>query len=416
VKLRNGRISRTLERVATEPGLKRNVITLVALIALASVSGGIILGHQRVSWPWHHDFVVYAAFQDVPGVSADHGQEVRIAGVRVGDIESASVDADGHAEVKLSLSPNYKIYSNATVVLRPKSPLNEMYIELSPGSPPAGKQLKSGGHLSITNSQRPIEVDEALDHLDANAQSALTTLLSESDAALANAGQELPAGVRATDLLTKQLAPVMTSLATRRATIQKLVTSLQEISTAVGGDDTRLTSLVTSLQKTLDAVGGGSNALDSTLGQLPDLSTQLKSATDAVQELSTQLNPALDNLRQASGALPPALRSLTNTIDQAGVTIGQLSPVIADAAPVVRSLRPLVSDLVSALPDLQSMVNHLDPVTSELVKYLPDLGAFVLNSRSMTSEMDANSGILRGLLEVTPSSVPAGLLPSLSGK
>jgi phospholipid/cholesterol/gamma-HCH transport system substrate-binding protein len=409
------RLRRTYDRVRTEPGLGRNVIVFGVLIALAGVTGVVILANQRVNWPWQERFDFYASFEDTPGVSANHGQEVRIAGISVGQIGSATVDDDGHARLRLSIEPQYKVYDNATVVLRPKSPLNEMYVELNPGGTP-GHRLPSGGHLAITNSQRPIQVDEVFGHLDGDARRALSSLLAESDAALVNADQYLPRSLNATDALARQLTPVVDALSTRRAAIQRLVTALQQISSAVGGDDRRLSRLATSLQRTLGAVGEGRSALNATLRQVPDLTTQLRDATDAVQELSAQLDPTLDSLKDASRALPQALSRVTRTVDQAGDTIDQLQPVLTAAVPVVRDLRPLTTDLVQALPDLRSITQRADPVTAAAIKYLPDLGAFTLNTRSVTSLRDANGGILRGLLEITPSTIPAGLLPSLNGR
>lgn len=407
------RLQRTIERVRSEPGLGRNVAIVAILITLALTTGGIILAHQRVNWPWDNKHYFYASFEDVPGVSANHGQEVRIAGVKVGLIDSASVDEDGHARLKLSVDPKYPVYDNATVVLRPKSPLNEMYVELNPGGAP-GTPLGNGGKLAITNSQRPVQVDEVLQHLDPSTRDALTTLLSQSDVALANADKYLPSGLDTTDALVRKLSPVLDSLATRRTTITRLVTAVQQISTAVGGDDGRLTSLASSLQATLDALGQGRGSLDATLRQLPDLTSRLKEATDAVQSLSGQLNPTLDNLKAASSTLPKALERVTATVDQAGRTIDQLAPVLTAARPLTRDLRPLTASLASAMPDLQATVRRLDPVTSALVKYLPDLGAFTINTRSVMSLRDANGGILRGILEITPNAIPAGLLPELS--
>lgn len=407
------RVRRTLERVRNEPGLGRNVTVVGLLILLAATTGGIILAHQRVNWPWQERHFFYAAFEDVPGVSANHGQEVRIAGVKVGQIESASVDEDGHAQLKLSLSPKYRVYDNATVVLRPKSPLNEMYVELNPGGSP-GHPLPEGGKLPVTNSQRPVQVDEVLNHLDGNTRDALTSLLSQSDVALANADTYLPSGLSSADALVRKLTPVVEALDTRRTTITQLVTALQQIATAVGKDDGRLTRLADALQQTLDAMGERKGSLDATLRQLPDLTTKLRQATDAVQGLSAQLDPTLDNLRSATDTLPKALDRVTATVDQAGKTIDQLTPVLTSARPVVRDLRPLVGSLGIAVPDLKATALRLDPVTSAVVKYLPDIGAFFLNTRNVTGLRDANGGIFRGLLEVTPSTLPGGLA-SLSG-
>ncbi len=407
------RVRRIWERIGSEPGLKRNVLALVGLITLAGISGGIILTHQRLSPPWENKFTFYATFAGTPGVSPGHGQEVRIAGVAAGEIVSADVDNAGHARLKLSIDPQYQVYDNARVVLRPKSPLNEMYVELNLGSP-SGKRLAKGGTLLLASSQRPIQIDEALGHLDDNARSALTALLEESDAALASAPQDLPAGLSATDTVVTRLKPVLTSLQTRRDTIQRLVTALSEISTAVGGDDGRLRTLADSLQTTLGAVGEHSSAADSALAQLPDLTNQLKLATEAVQSLSGELDPTLDNLKNASSSLPSSLTRLDATLGQLDKTLDQLGPVVQKAAPVVTDLRPYVRQLDVALPDLAASTARLDPVTASLVSYLPDLGGFILNTRSMTSLADANGGILRALLQVTPSSLPITGLKSLS--
>lgn len=415
---RTARFRRVLERVRTEPGLKRNVSVLVVLIALAGVAGGIILTNQRVSLPWDDKFRFHATFAASPGVSPNHGQEVRIAGVAVGEIAGVDVDDQGKARLELAVEPQYKVYDNATVVLRPKSPLNEMYVELNPGSA-KGKELSDGGVLPVTASQRPIQIDEVLGHLDDNSRAALTTLLQESDVALAAAPQNLPQGLNATDAVVRKLQPVLTALDSRRDTIQKLVTSLRQVSDAVGADGGRLRSLADSLQTTLSTLGQKSPALDSVLGTLPDLTGQLKQATDAVQELSGQLDPTLDNLKSASGTLPDSLSKVTDTADRLNGTVDRLQPVVDKAAPVVADLRPYVRDLNVALPDLRVTTSRLDPVTSALVKYLPDLGAFVVNTHSMTSMADANGGILRGMLEITPTTLPLDLtkvLPNLTGK
>jgi phospholipid/cholesterol/gamma-HCH transport system substrate-binding protein len=407
------RFRRTFDRVRSEPGLGRNVAVLLVLVLVSVTVGGVILSHQRFNPPWDKKFAFYALFPETPGVSPGHGQEVRIAGVPVGEITSDSVDADGHARLKLSIDPKYMVYDNATVVLRPKSPLNEMYIELSPGGPP-GHRLQSGGSLAITNAQAPVEIDQALDHLDQNTLSALTALLDQADTALANAQSQLPAGLSATDVLATRLQPVLTALDKRRSTLSALVTALQEISTAVGGDDSQLANLATSLQKTLDTLGSGSSNLSASLAQLPELLATLKQATDSVQALSTQLDPTLDNLRAASAKLPGALNDVTTTLDKAKTTVTELAPVVREALPVVADLRPLVSDLMQAATPLRTIALKLDPITSMLVSYEPDVAAFFLNTRSVMSVTDANGGILRGMLEVAPGMVPPDLLSSLT--
>lgn len=399
-----GRFARFWERARSEPGLGRNVIVIAVLVALGSGVGGYFLSHQRFNPPWEDKYTLYATFEASPAISPGNGQEVRIAGVEIGDIRSASVSDDGHAVLELRIEDSYRVYDNAHVVLRPKSPLNEMYIELDPGGPP-GRELADGSTLPVEASERPVQIDELLGHLDSNARSALTTLLSESDVALAHAPAELPRGLSEANGLLTDLRPVVGQLQARRAKMARLVTAFARISTAVGGDDERLLRLAGSLQKTLSTVSGRSDNLDAALARLPGLSTRLRAATDGVTQLAGQLDPTLDSVRGASGQLAAALGRFDRSVGTLDGTLDVMRPVLAKAGPVVRDLRPAIADLNHALGDLSPITQRLDPVTSGLLPYLTDLRAFVYNTNSVMSLKDANRGILRGQVNVTPQSL-----------
>ena len=403
---RGERAARAFERVKTEPGLARNTIVVIALLVIAAVVGGIVLANQRFIAPWDSRNIYYAAFQDVPGISPGNGQEVRIAGVNVGDIVGAQVDAHGQAVLKLSIEPGHPVYKNASLVLRPKSPLNEMYVEIAPGGPPA-QQIPAGYEFPISSTTRPIEVDEVLDHLDDNAQQALTSLLSESDVALTSAKTNLPQGLDATRLVGDDLQPVAEQLAQRKEKIRTLITDLGEISKALGGDDKRVSTLAAGLQTTLGALGSHEPQLDTTLATLPGLISNLKRSTDAVQGLSGQLDPTLRDLADASDELPSALRRLSHTSDRLDDVVDAARPFLRVARPVIDDLRPFADDLHDALPALHGATRELDPLTNALLPYLPDTAAFAINTRSITSSEDANGGVLRGYLDVSPKSLPA---------
>ncbi|MPY99129.1 MAG: MCE family protein [Actinophytocola sp.] len=403
--------SRFWERARNEPGLGRNLVVIAVLVALGSAVGGYFLSNQRFNPPWENKYSVYATFDEAPAISPGNGQEVRIAGVSVGDIRSSSVSQDGKAVLELRIDHNHAVYDNAAVVLRPKSPLNEMYIELDPGSPPAD-ELGEGERLPLANTRRPIQVDEVLAHLDDNTRSALTTLLSESDVALANAPKTLPRGLDELNGVLGDLRPVAEQLNQRRGTLAELVTALSDISDAVGRDDQRLVRLADSLQRTLGTVAERGRPLDESLAQLPGLSRQLRSATTEVSGLAGELDPALDSVKAASDGLPKSLSRFRESVGELDGFLDDARPVLAKARPVVADLRPAVADLNHALGDLSPIAQRLDPVTSGLLPYLNDLGAYVNNTNSVLSMTDANRGILRGQVNVSPQSLP---LPSLGG-
>ncbi|MCQ4080814.1 MlaD family protein [Streptomyces sp. RB6PN25] len=403
---------RTWERIRTVPGLGRNVITMVVLVALGLASASIILGNQRFITPWAHQYVFAADFTEAGAVNPGESPKVRIAGVPVGQVTGATVTSKGQAELTMSLEPGHTIYDNAHLVLRPTNPLNEMYVEVDPGGPP-GKPLPANGVIPASQTQRPIQPDQVLDHLDERSRAALADLLSASDVALASAPSNLPSGLDSTDATLLKVQPVLDALTERRQNISKLVTSLSQISMAVGHNDARLISLMNATQDSLGILSKNTGDLEATLNELPGTTGQLKSAMTGVNGLTKQLNPALQNLSKASAQLPKVLQKTQDTVTDIGQTVTAANPVVRAANPVVDDLQPLVSDLHTSLGDLEPIARDLNPDTETLVAYLGDLQAFIYNTNGVFSLSDANGGFIRG--QVAVPLPDAGVIPGTHG-
>jgi len=401
----SSKLRRAWESARTVPGLGRDVVAILVLIAMGVTAAGVILAKQRVNWPWQDEFTFQADFREVPGISPGNGQEVRIAGVTVGRIAEADVTDEGRARLTISIEPGHAIYGNAHLVLRPKTPLNDMYVEMDQGGPPA-EELGDGDVLPVANTSAPVQVDEVLGHLDDRARAALTTLLGEADAALASSPTSLPGGVRATNETLRELRPVVRALATRRAAIARLVTASARISQAVGHDDARLARLTSSLDRTLAVITGRDDELGAVLASLPGVSTDLRDATGQLKGLSRELDPTLENIRSAADTLPEALDDLTGTARDIRSTAEKAGPLVRGLRPLAGDLRPFLPHLQSAVTDARAMTARLDGATSMLVDYLTDIRGFVYNTTSIISLQDANGGILRGQIQVNPTTLP----------
>jgi phospholipid/cholesterol/gamma-HCH transport system substrate-binding protein len=387
---RGGKISRAIRYVRTEPGLLRNVIAIAVVIVLGLGIGGTVLSQQRFTPPWESQRQVWATFSEAASVAPGLGQNVQINGVQVGQIQDAQIDNNGRALILMTIQQSKydrPIYQNATVVMRPTTPLNTEYIELNPGTPDA-PEVPDYGVLPLGQSTSPVQIDQPLAQLDDKTRDMARELLSQADVALARAPKDLPATVNGLGDLTQRLQPIAAQLDVRREKVKQLVTSLGIVAKTVGNNDVRLTQLADRLQVTLGAVASQNDALRDSFNQLPGVADRLRESTGAVQGLSDQLDPTLDNIREASDTLPGALNGLTRTVDTLDGTLDRLDPVAEKLRPTAADLRPFVRDLNRTFPDLKTIAGQLNPVTERLVPYLPDLVAFIYQANSTIGRAD----------------------------
>ena len=123
----------------------------IAIIVLALVGIVMMLGiftEQKASLPSWLPFVgeefesISAEFTTAQAVTPGQGQAVDVAGLQIGKVSSVDLE-DGHAVVGMSIEPKYMklIHPDAHFLLRPKTGLNDMTVEVEPGT---GKEEVEG--------------------------------------------------------------------------------------------------------------------------------------------------------------------------------------------------------------------------------------------------------------------------------
>lgn len=400
-------LRRIWSRIRTVPGLGRDVSAFVVVVALGLVTLLIIFNGEQVPLPWSPMMTSYTLdFQNAVSVTPGSGQEVRIAGVDVGKITGTKPARDDRSSlVTIALKPGHPVYANATAVLTPINPLNEMFIELNPGAPPATlltTEPTSKRAIPVTQTQSPVQLDSVLDHLNTNVRQAATTLIETSAVALASAPASLPSGLAATDQTLRTLQPVMTALQGRRQAISTLVHYLSQIAGAVGDNNTQLAGLVDSTQQTLAALGSHDSQVSATIAELPGLTGSLRHAMTSTAALTTQLNPVLTNLTSASRTLPSTLTNLTTTVNQLGSVVARAAPVVTKAGPIASALRPIVNNVNGSLADLEPVTACAPQAVGKLAPWMYDLAAFIYNSNSLfgVTAADQTSQVPRAIASI----------------
>jgi len=103
----------------------RDMIAIVVLIAAGLVTTWFILQNQGLRIPVLEErpFELKAEIETAQAVEPGQGQTLRVAGVRVGDVESVELDG-GVAVVTFAVDREFlPIYRDATLLLRPRTQL-----------------------------------------------------------------------------------------------------------------------------------------------------------------------------------------------------------------------------------------------------------------------------------------------------
>jgi phospholipid/cholesterol/gamma-HCH transport system substrate-binding protein len=351
----------------------RTIAAMVSLVIVAVAIGGYILSNQRFYLPaWvpliGTDFyVVDAELQTAQAVVPGQGQTVTIAGVEVGDLGDVRLE-DGRAVIEMKIRRKYApIYRDATILLRPKTGLKDMYLSLDPGTPAAG-EIPEGGRVPVENTLPDVNPDEILAALDGDTRDYLRILLNSGAEALSGDG---PAQLRQT---LKRFAPttrdterITRRLIDRRRNLRRVVHNFQLLANELGDKDTQLAGFVDSANANFAAIARQDDNLRAALRLLPDTLDQTAATLRGVDALATNLGPALQELRPGARALGPSLTEMRPFLRTTTPVIrNELRPFARDVQPTVRDLRSAAADLAVVTPRLTKTVRVVNSLLNTL--------------------------------------------------
>jgi phospholipid/cholesterol/gamma-HCH transport system substrate-binding protein len=411
---------------------RRDFAAIAVLLALAIATVGYILAHQPAFTFGANYYRVNAVFADAAAVTAGQGQSITIAGVEVGLVGGVKLE-HGRAVVRMEIDRRYApIYRNATVLLRPRTPLKDMYLALDPGTPSAGR-IPAGGTIPLANTEGDVDVDQILGSLDADTRTYLLLLLAGGSQAFAGRGAEggvaSPAAVAALRADLKRFGPLDQStrafakaLAARNGSLRRAIHNLNLVAGSLGGVDSQLASLVRASNQNFAAIAAEDRALEAGLAKAPAALHQTASTLTGVQAFAAQSGQALQKLAPFAHELKPALAALQPLArDTTPAIEHQLRPFARD--PGVRALAstlaPAAGKLSTAVPALSHSAAVLNRLFNLLAYRRPGgppsylyWGAWLAhNANSLVSLQDADGAIVQGQVLTTCGSL--GLVQSL---
>jgi phospholipid/cholesterol/gamma-HCH transport system substrate-binding protein len=342
---------------------------IVGLLLITILVAGYILSNERLRFPWQSSpFTINAAFSTAQAVTPGQGQSVRMSGVQIGLVGQVTLK-DGQGVVQMNIDPKYKnlIHTNWTALLRPRTGLDDMFIELSPG-PPGAPVAKSGYTIPVSNTMPVVNLDEILSSLDADSRQYLDLLVNGAGQGLKNnGGNQLAQVLQRFQPTHQDLARLNGAIAVRGTNLQRLVNSLRRLNDALAAKQGQIVQLIDSSSTVFRAFASEDQNISRAVADLPGTLNQTTATLAKVQAFANQLGPAATNLLPAVRAIPAANQALTAlAVPGAPILKNQIRPFVIASRPLVRNLRP-------------AAVNLADPTTLQTSNGPVQLGAATPN-------------------------------------
>ncbi|MDX6582784.1 MAG: phospholipid/cholesterol/gamma-HCH transport system substrate-binding protein [Solirubrobacterales bacterium] len=330
---------------------------------LATAVAAVLIAYTGLN-PFDGRQTVRAEFADASGIGVV-GQDVRMAGVPVGEITGVERDGDA-ALVTMKIDGDAgKVGADATAELRPNLPFEgTAHVELRPGSPEAAPLGEAT--IAVDRTRSYVPVDEALRTFDSDVREAVPAIAAGSAATLDGAGSAgLRRALRESPALLDDLAPAAAAAGGSHGTeLAGAVRNLAATSDELAARSDRLAPLLDSADRTLAAIErDGSAPLDSNLAELPETLVRLRDGGAALETLVARLDPLARELQPGLDALAPTLAEATPLLARSG-------PVLAATTPLIGDLRAALRSGAAGAEPARSVLAALDPTLEVLDRSL----------------------------------------------
>jgi phospholipid/cholesterol/gamma-HCH transport system substrate-binding protein len=353
------------------------VVFLVAALtgALIAASGGGAGGTYRVR----------AVFDNASFLIP--GEDVKIAGVKVGTIDALDLTPDNKAAVVLRIDdPAFRPFrADASCKVGLQSLIGEQFVDCKPTQTrgpgvkpaPALAQIRSGPGkgqylLPVSHTVTPVNQDLIANIMRVPERQRLRLIINELGAGLAGNGSELRAALRRANPALQQTDHVVRVLAKQDVLLSRLVRESDQVLAPLARRRKQLAGFVHNAGVTAQATAAQGNALEADLRKLPAFLTRLGPAADDFGSLADQMTPALQTLR-----------SHASSINQ---TVAGLGPTATKATPALVALAQTAKRATKTFPALEPTTHQLSGLSKPLLPLSMDLAG-------LSSSFDKSGGV-----------------------
>jgi phospholipid/cholesterol/gamma-HCH transport system substrate-binding protein len=309
----------------TKSGATQTAAPLIKFILFAVVTVVVtaMLAATIVNLSFTPQETYRAVFSDV--TSLEEGDDIRVAGVRVGEVEDirikgGSIKDRTLAEVTFTVDQNRPLFSSTGAVIRYRNLVGQRYVALTEGAGD-GTPLRPGARIPLARTQPALDLNALL-----NGFKPLFAALSPDD--MNQLATEIIKTLQGEGGTVKSLlahtASLTTTLADRDKLVGSVIDNLNEVLKTLDKRGARFSGLLKQLQRLISGLSADRKPLgesltnigrltEATSGLIEDARPPLKDDIAELTDLTGTLNKHEKTVEGVLKRLPNKLNKLTGT-------------------------------------------------------------------------------------------------------
>jgi phospholipid/cholesterol/gamma-HCH transport system substrate-binding protein len=289
------------------------------LFALVTIAATALLAATIVNVSYTPKDTYHAVFSDVTGLET--GDDIRVAGVRVGEVEGIRIKDRTLAEVTFTVTADRPLLTSTHAVVRYRNLVGQRYVSLTEGTGDGTTRLRPGGTIPLSRTQPALDLNALL-----NGFKPLFAALSPGDVnqLATEIIQTLQGEGGTVNSLLAHTASLTTTLADRDRLIGSVIDNLNTVLDTLDKRGSRFSGLLTQLRRVISGLSADRKPIGESLtgigsltqvtsGLLKDARPPLKDDIAGLRDLTGTLDKNQNTVEGVLKRLPNKLDKLTGT-------------------------------------------------------------------------------------------------------
>jgi phospholipid/cholesterol/gamma-HCH transport system substrate-binding protein len=295
-------------------------LTKLVVFAVVTVVTTVLLAATIANTGTGFDATYTARFTDVTNLN--EGDDVRVAGVRVGQVTDIRIVDRRLAEVEFSFDPGQRITSTTTAVLKFRNLVGQRYVALEQKPGDVGELLREGDTIPVERTRPAVDLTALFNGfkplIRALDPEAINTLSYEIVQVLQGEGGTVRS-------LLGHTAALANTIADRDRVIGEVIANLNQVLDTINGRGDQVSELVVTLQQLVSGLAQDREAIGSSiesLGVLSDVTASfLREGREPLRNDIDQLGRFAAGLNENSAILEHTIQFLPEKLTTLGHTV-----------------------------------------------------------------------------------------------